>query len=72
MDVREYGQEGKGSDRIHRRKAEPNHVGLDRDMSRGEIRDQRDTERSPLAASDSVGMTLFREGVDGPLSSIRL
>jgi hypothetical protein len=25
-----------------------------------------------FAASDSVGITLFREGVDGPLSSIRL
>src|SRR5579863_1525930 len=30
------------------------------------------TERVPFAASDSVGIALFREGVDGPLSSIRL
>lgn len=53
-------------------KAEPNHTGLNRDMSREGIRGEGVIARLPLAASDSVGMTLFREGVDGPLSSMRL
>lgn len=33
---------------------------------------RKEAKRSPLAASDSVGMTLCRDGVDGPLSSMRL
>jgi hypothetical protein len=38
---------------------------------RGAVR-RKETECSPLAASDSVGMALCRDGVDGPLSSMRL
>ena len=64
------GTRGSGGGNIGRRRLGDN--GENIWIDEGRINPRKETERSPLAASDSVGMALCRDGVDGPPSSMRL